>query len=98
MAKKEKVVDTNIDIMNVNPETLTKEQLVARYEANVARRKELAEENKLLIELHKNATSSAKKDKAEKQLEEARAKLAKLQAAAVEAGIIEVAPVTPVQA
>jgi len=37
------------------PETMTREELAARYKANVAERKRLSEENKYLGRLWKNA-------------------------------------------
>jgi len=43
------------------PETMTREELTARYKANVAERKRLAEENKYLVELWKKAAVKGKK-------------------------------------
>jgi len=43
------------------PETMTREELTARYKANIAERKRLAEENKYLVELWKKAAVKGKK-------------------------------------
>jgi capsule polysaccharide export protein KpsE/RkpR len=56
-------------------EDLTKEELEVRYNANVAERKRLAEENKFLIELHRTAVSTSKKSSAEAKIAALQAKL-----------------------
>lgn len=102
MAKKAKVTDKVIEtvtdkvVADISGDlsSLTKEQLVERYEMNVLRRKELAEENKQLVILYKAATKVAKQAKAEKQIADAMAKLEALKAAAVSAGVdVEETPV-----
>jgi len=59
-------------------EDLTREELHARRIANVAERARLAEENILLAQLWKNATSGAKKSNAEAKIAALQAKLAAL--------------------
>lgn len=89
MAKKNvKVTDKVVEVVadKVLAE-MTKEQLVERYEANVAERKRLAAENKLLEQLYKSATKVAKQQRAEKQIADAMAKLEALKAAAASAGV-----------
>jgi hypothetical protein len=61
MSKKtETPVPAEIDIMTADPTTLTREQLKARYDANMAERRRLAEENKVIGNLYKSATSTEK--------------------------------------
>lgn len=71
------VVEFNL--FTADPSTLSKEQLVVRYESNVAERKRLAEENKTLCELYKSANAVAKKSTAEAKIAALQAKLAALQ-------------------
>ncbi|MDR2457460.1 MAG: hypothetical protein LBD41_03160 [Clostridiales Family XIII bacterium] len=56
-------------------EDLSRTELEVRYNANVAERKRLAEENKYLIKLHRSATSSEKKSTAEAKIAALQAKL-----------------------
>jgi DNA-binding Lrp family transcriptional regulator len=74
----ESVIETPT-VVKTTLEDLTKEELVTRYEANVAERRRLADENKVLCELYKSANSSAKKNKAEAKIAELQAKLNALQ-------------------
>jgi hypothetical protein len=58
---------------------MTKEELKRRAIANVAERKRLAEENKVIWSLYQNAVSTTKKSAMEKQIAKLQAKLATLQ-------------------
>jgi hypothetical protein len=58
---------------------LTKEELKRRAIANVAERKRLAEENKVIWSLYQNAVSTTKKSAMEKQIAKLQARLATLQ-------------------
>jgi hypothetical protein len=70
---------SEVNIMTADPTTLTREQLKARYEANVAERNRLADENKTIQGLYKGAVSSEKKSSAEAKIAALQAKLAALQ-------------------
>jgi hypothetical protein len=63
----------------VNLQNMTKEELKSRAIANVAERKRLAEENKVIWPLYRNAISSTKKSTMEKQIAELQVKLEALQ-------------------
>jgi hypothetical protein len=88
------VENTTIDIMVADPASLTREQLKARYEANVAERTRLAEENKVLGTLYKGAVSTEKKSAAEQKIAALQAKLAALRnpTPAVETPVADEAP------
>jgi len=60
-------------------ESMTREELKARYDDNVAERQRLADENKQIHILWKTATSSEKKSSTEAKIAALQAKLAALQ-------------------
>jgi hypothetical protein len=60
-------------------QNMTKEALKSRAIANVAERKRLAEENKIIGGLYRNAVSTTKKSTMEKKIAELQAKLEALQ-------------------
>ena len=59
-------------------ETMTREELKTRYNDNIATRKALAEENQMLVQLYRTASSSAKKSSAEAQIAKLQERLAAL--------------------
>jgi uncharacterized protein YktA (UPF0223 family) len=73
------VSDVEVNIMTADPSTLSREQLLARYNANKETVSGLRDENKIIEGLYKSATSSEKKSNAEAKIAALQAKLAALQ-------------------
>jgi dsRNA-specific ribonuclease len=78
-ATKNSVTETIKKEVQTNLQDLTKEELKHRAIANVAERKRLAEENKVIWSLYQNAVSTTKKSAMEKRIAELQAKLEALQ-------------------
>jgi hypothetical protein len=73
--KKSEIVSTPVETSKTFLEDLSREELLCRYNDNVATRKALTEENKILCDLYKGAVSSAKKSNAEAKIAALQAKL-----------------------